>query len=187
MSGSDVSGGIKFQQSTPTGNSDAISTLQAARGAAMLYRETSEKNYLDDATRLLSWSNAHIQYPDGLFYQRYNMTSGPDDIPLINSAGIGISTNLELYQATSNRAYLVQAEYIATRSLTRYFNNTLGRINDPGYWSFELVDAFDALRIVGGNPFWEEKMDTAMAWLHANKRDPNGHYDTVWGGDPQTT
>jgi uncharacterized protein YyaL (SSP411 family) len=185
MSGSDVSGGIRFQENTPNGNSDAISTLQGARGAAMIYRATGEKQYLNDATRLLTWANSHIQYANGLFYQRYNITTGPDDIPLINSAGIAISTNLELYQTTNNRAYLVQAEYIATRSLTQFFNHANGNITAAGYWAFELVDAFDQLRIVGGNPFWEEKMGKSMQWLHDNKTDPNGHYPTDWSESAQ--
>src|SRR5439155_12146652 len=46
----------------------------------------------------------------------------------------------------------------------------------------ELADAFDEMTRVGGNPYWREKLDIALHYLHDNKRDPNGHYGVVWGG-----
>jgi hypothetical protein len=191
LSGEDSAGGggIYFDQTDDTFK-DAISTLQGARGAAMLYRETGDSSYLNDATRLLTWANTHIQQTDGLFDQHYSTidNSGASGIPLVNSAGIGITTNLELYEATNSRTYLLQAERIATRSLTRYFDSATGRINDEGYWAFELADAFEEMRIVEQNSLWETKLDTALAWLHDNKRDPNGHYGVLWGnGGTQTT
>ena len=69
----------------------------------------------------------------------------------------------------------------ASRSLTRYFNSTTGAINDEGFWAFELVDALDDLSRVGGNPLWRARIITALEWLHANRRDPNGHYGRLWG------
>src|SRR5688572_26957627 len=111
-------GGIYFKE-TSTAGTDAISTLQGARGAAMLYRATGEPQYLADATRLLTWAETHIQQPDGLYYQHYSTsTNTPSGIPLVNSAGIGILTNLELFHATGQRDYLSEAQRIATRTLT---------------------------------------------------------------------
>jgi len=174
-------GGIYFKE-TSTAGTDAISTLQGARGAAMLYRATGEPQYLADATRLLTWAETHIQQPDGLYYQHYSTsTNTPSGIPLVNSAGIGILTNLELFHATGQRDYLSEAQRIATRTLTRYFDGATGRLNDQGYWAFELVDALDALHLHDGNGLWLNKVDTAMNWLRHNKRDPNGHYGDTWG------
>jgi hypothetical protein len=184
LSGEDAlaGGGIYFSEDSHNGK-DAISTLQGARGAAMLYRATGQQQYFNDATRLLDWANTHIQRADGLYYQNFGIASNaPGGVPLANSAGISILTNLDLYQATGQRSYLIEAERIATRTVTYHFNNTTGRINDPGYWAFELADSFDEMTRVGENPYWREKLNFALHYLHDNKRDPNGHYGDVWGG-----
>ena len=174
-------GGIYFQQFNDY-SKDAISTLQGARGAAMLYQATGQQSYLDDATRLLDWANSHIQQSNGLFYQGFIIsTNMPGGVNLVNSAGDGISANLEIYDATGDEDYLTEAQRIATETLTRYFDSATGRLNPEGYWAFELVDALNNLYLHDRNPLWLSKVNTAMAWLHDNKRDPNGHYDVFWG------
>ncbi|MEX0613018.1 MAG: glycoside hydrolase family 76 protein, partial [Pirellulales bacterium] len=174
-------GGIYFKQ-FEFSSKDSISTLQGARGAAMLYRATGEPSYLNDATRLLTWARTHVQRVDGMFSERWNIsTNGPEGFDLVNSAGIGISTNLELYDATGSAAYLTEAQRMANRTLTRYFDSATGRINDEGFWAFELVDALDNLYLHDRNPLWLNKVNGAMVWLHSNKRDPNGHYGLFWG------
>jgi mannose/cellobiose epimerase-like protein (N-acyl-D-glucosamine 2-epimerase family) len=181
-------GGIYFQQFDGS-SKDAISTLQAARAAAMLYRQTAQPSYLNDATRLLTWANTHIQRADGLYSERWKVsTNAPEGFDLINSAGIGISTNLELYGATGTAGYLAEARRLANRSLSRYFDGPTGRINDEGYWAFELVDALDDLYRHDRDAKWINAVDGALTWLHDNKRDPNGHYGLYWGRDgAQTT
>ena len=151
-------------------------------GAAMLYRATGEQSYLTAATRLLTWAQTHIQRADGMFSERWRIsTNAPEGFDLVNSAGMGISTNLELYDATSNSAYLSEAQRLANRTLSRYFDSSTGRINDEGYWAFELVDALDNLHLHDRNPLWLDRVDRALNWLHDNKRDPNGHYGLFWG------
>ena len=76
-------GGIYFRQ-FDFSSKDAISTLQAARGAAMLYRETGQQSYLDDATRLLTWAQTHLQRSDGMFSERWNIsTNSPEGFDLV--------------------------------------------------------------------------------------------------------
>jgi hypothetical protein len=174
-------GGIYFKQ-FDFSSKDAISTLQAARGAAMLYNVTGVSSYLNDATRLLTWARNRIQRSDGMFSERWNISQNrAEGFDLINSAGIGISTNLELYDATNNPAYLSEAQRMANRTLTRYFDSGTGRINDEGYWAFELVDALDNLYLHDRNPLWINRVNGGLTWLHDNKRDPLGHYGLFWG------
>jgi hypothetical protein len=176
-------GGIYFKQNEFT-SKDAISTLQGARGAAMLYRATGQQSYLNDANRLLAWGRSHIQRSDGLYSERWSIPgNGPDGADLVNSAGIAISANLEMYDATGNAGYMTEAQRIASRSLSRYFDAGTGRINDEGYWAFELVDALDNLYLHDNNPLWLNRVSGALTWLHDNKRDPNGHYGLFWGRD----
>jgi hypothetical protein len=174
-------GGIYFKQ-FDFSSKDAISTLQGARGAAMLYNISGEQRYLNDATRLLTWAEDHIQRPDGLYSERWNIAANSTEgFDLINSAGISISTNLELYDATGSVTYLAEAQHIASRSLSRYFDSGTGRINDEGYWAFELVDGLVNLYKHDSNAIWLESVNDALVWLYDNKRDPEGHYEVFWG------
>ncbi len=174
-------GGIYFKQ-FDFFSKDTISTLQGARAAALLYQATGQASYLSDATRLLTWANSHVQQPNGLFNQGFVIeTNSPGGVAIVNAAGVGISANLELYNATDNASYLTEAQRIAATTLGRYFDAATGRINDEGYWAFELVDALADLYVADRNPTWINRIDTALDWLHANKRDANGHYGLFWG------
>jgi hypothetical protein len=186
LSGEDsvVGGGIYFSEPDHS-SKDSISTLQAVRAGLMLYQLTGQARFLSDATRLYGWSTTHVQQSDGLFVERYRITGPttgqPEGFTLINSAGIGLSSNLLFYEATGNTAYLREAQRIGKRSIPRYFNSTSGAINDEGFWAFELVDALDDMYLHDRNPAWLNAVKNAMTWLHNNREDPNGHYGTLWG------
>lgn len=190
MSGEDnvAGGGIYFRQGDVS-SKDTISTLQGARGAAMLYRATGESRHLADAQRLMAWARTHVQRPNGLFNQGFVVaTNSPGGVEIVNSAGIGISANLELYKATGSGAYLAEARRIGNAAVSRYIDAATGRINDEGYWAYELVDGLANLYAADRNPLWLDHAAVALTWLHQNKRDPNGHYDTFWGRNgPITT
>jgi hypothetical protein len=177
-------GGIYFHEFDRS-TKETISTLQGARAALMLFQATQEPAYLTDATRLSDWARTHTQQSDGLFLEKWYLTGAKagtaGDFALVNAAGDAISMNLEFYAATGDAARLQEAQRIANRSLTRYFNRTTGAINDEGFWAFELVDALDDLHRVDGNPIWLERTADALQWLHSNRRDPNGHYGRLWG------
>lgn len=193
LSGEDSAGGGGIYFSQPDRDvKETISTLQGARAALMLYRATAQASYLQDATRLYEWSRTHVQEPDGMFLERYYLT-GPKagtagDFALVNGPGDAIAVQLEFFAATGNAANLQEAQRMATRSLTRFFDSSTGAIRDEGFWAFELVDALCELTRVDGNPLWRDRTVAALRWLHDNRRDPNGHYDALWGrGGKQTT
>ncbi len=186
LSGEDDAGGGGIYFSVPDRSvKEMISTLQGARAALMLYRATNEQTYFDDAVRLYQWAEDHVQQADGLFLERYYLT-GPragtaGDHTLVNGAGDAIAVQLEFFAATGNPANLQEAQRIAGRSLSRFFNTSTGAINDEGYWAFELAEALCNLTLVDGNPLWRTRVVNALRWLHDNRRDPNGHYGTLWG------
>jgi hypothetical protein len=188
ISGEDTAGGGGIYFSVPDHSSkDAISTLQAVRGGLMLYQITGQSRYLTDATRLYAWAVSHIQQPNGLFKERFKLsTNASDGFTLINSAGIGLASNLLFHNTTGDAAYLREAQRIAAASRSAYFNSGSGAINDEGFWAFELVDALDDLYLTDHNPAWLNAVNGAMTWLHSNREDPNGHYGTLWGRDAYT-
>jgi hypothetical protein len=186
LSGEDSAGGGGIYFSVPdTSSKNAISTLQEVRAGLMLYQITGQARFLTDAQRLYAWSASHIQQPNGLFKEGYMLT-GPNagsavGFTLVNSAGIGLASNILFYDATGDASYLREAQRIAAASRSAYFNSSSGAINDEGFWAFELVDALGDLYLTDHNPAWLTATTNAMTWLHNNREDPNGHYGTLWG------
>jgi hypothetical protein len=188
LSGEDdsaASGGGGIYYSTDRSFKDSAATLQGARAALLLYQITGQSHYLADATRLYTWEKNTLQTSDGLFEEKY-YTTGPQagtisTTTLVNFTAFGIDDNIQFYNATHDASYLLEAQRIANRSLTRFFNTTTGAINDEGFWAFELVNALDDLYAADHNPTWLQSTESALEWLHANGQDPNGHYGTLWG------
>jgi DUF1680 family protein len=174
-------GGIYFREGSG-GNKNTISTLQEARGAAMLYQATGQQRFLNDATRLLDWTNSHVQRSDGLYYQDYRVT-GIDhisNVPLTNGAGMGILTNLEMYDITHEESYLTEARRVGARASQNFAASSNGRISGAGYWAFELVDAWVDLYEHDGDPRWLDDASRAVEFLKTNLEDNNGRYGLDW-------
>ena len=149
LSGSDSAGGggIYNNQLDHTAK-DSVATLQGARAALLIYQITGQTAYLTDATQLYNWAATHTQQSNGLFMQGYALSGSnantAQGVALVNAAGIGISCNIQFYEATQNSSYLTEAETIANTTLTRYFNSTtapstmrdIGLLNSPTpYWT----------------------------------------------------
>ena len=176
-------GGIYFREGS-AGNKNTISTLQEARGAAMIYQATGQQRFLDDAIRLLDWSNSHVQRSDGLYYQDYRTTNIGDisNVPLTNGAGMGILTNLEMYDITADEDYLLEARRVGARASQNFTASNNGRIGSAGYWAFELVDAWVDLYEHDGDPRWLNDASRGIEFIKNQLEDNNGHYGLDWNG-----
>ncbi len=188
LSGSDGAAGGGIYWDPGSAWKDAISTLQGARGAALIYEVTGQSSYLSDATSLYNWAATHIQLSNGLYYQQYQISSGSaTGTPIVNSAGDGISLNIQMYKATGTKSYLTEAESIANTALSSYFNSSTGAINDEGYWAFELADGLLDLYQIDHNAKYLSAVEGGMQYLYYDMQDTNGHYGTYWGrGGPLT-
>jgi hypothetical protein len=190
LSGEDsVGGGGIYFKENQFGAKETVSTLQAARAALMIYRANGDNQYLADARRLYRWTADTTQHSSGVFWEKFYWNTGQvGDNTLVNAAGMGLSTNLEFYKATGEPSYIVEAQRIANACLSRFFNATTGRLNDQGYWAFELVDGLVDLYELDGNARWLGAVEQALTYLHDHKRDSNSHYGPLWGnGVDQTT
>ncbi|TWT85963.1 Glycosyl hydrolase family 76 [Posidoniimonas polymericola] len=174
-------GGIYFREGS-LGNKNTISTLQEARGAAMIYQATGEQQYLDDAVRLLEWSNSHVQRSDKLYYQEYRDTNIGDigNVPLTNGAGMGVLTNLELYDITGDAAYLAEAQRVGLAAARQFTNSSTGSVWGGAYWAFELVDAWVDLYQHSGSTRWLGYAADAVEFIKNDLEDNNGHYGRDW-------
>jgi predicted alpha-1,6-mannanase (GH76 family) len=164
---------------------DTTAALQGARAALMLYQATDDPSYLADAQRRYAWAKDVTQLPGGTFMEKLYL-SGPKagqigDFDLVHYAGYAIAANSLFYDVTGDASYLAEAQRIATASLSRYFDRSTGRINDEGFWAYELVDGLVELYRRDGNSLWLARVATALQWLRDNKQDPAGHYGKFWG------
>ncbi|MCA9241414.1 MAG: hypothetical protein KDA37_14495, partial [Planctomycetales bacterium] len=178
-------GGVYFREGSG-GNKNTISTLQEARGAAMIYQATGQQRFLDDAVRLLDWTNSHVRTSDYLYYQEYR-DQGIDDIsnvPLTNSAGMGILTNLEMYDITGDQQYLDEARYTTVFASRRFQDRNSGSVWGGGYWAFELVAGWIDLFEHDGAVRWLDQAASAIDFLKANIEDDNRHYGRDWHATP---
>ena len=190
LSGSDSAGGGGIYWTAGCGYKDTVATLQGARAALLIYQITGQTSYLTDATQLYNWAATHTRESNGLFMQQYYVVMGSGAMaqgtPLVNAAGIGISCNVQFYEATHTSSYLTEAETIANTALTSYFNSSTGAINDEGYWAFELTDGLIDLYKIDHNVRWLNATTGGLQYLDNDMQDPNGNYGLFWGrGGPQ--
>lgn len=104
--------------------------------ALQLYTITNEKKYLQTALQLYNWVNAHLQSPDGLYYDNIKIPSLKiDSAKYTYNTGTMLQSNVLLYKITHDKKYLERAENMAA-SATQFFykKNKL-----PGHYWFNAV------------------------------------------------
>jgi uncharacterized protein YyaL (SSP411 family) len=89
--------------------------------ALQLYKVTHQQNYLDTGLLLYNWVNAHLQSPDGLYYDNIKILSLKIDSAIYTyNTGTMLQSNVLLFTITKNKKYLKEAERIASAA-ERYF------------------------------------------------------------------
>jgi uncharacterized protein YyaL (SSP411 family) len=104
--------------------------------ALELYKITHQQNYLDTALLLYKWVNAHLQSPQGLFYDNIKIPSLKIDSAIYTyNTGTMLQSNVLLYDITNDKKYLQEAERIASAAKDFFYrNNKL-----PGNYWFNVV------------------------------------------------
>ncbi|MDQ6904947.1 MAG: glycoside hydrolase family 76 protein [Bacteroidota bacterium] len=104
--------------------------------ALQLYKITNQQNYLDTALALYNWVNAHLQSPEGLYYDNIKIPSLKIDSAIYTyNIGTMLQSNVLLYNITKDKKYLSEAERIAQAAqIFFYKNNKL-----PGNYWFNAV------------------------------------------------
>jgi hypothetical protein len=101
---------------------NAVSTANAALLAIRLYEATGSIPYLDWAERMYAWVVECLTRPDGLIADHVRSDGSIDAHAWAYNQGAMIADAALLYQATSIRSYLQQAESLARRSLSHFTN-----------------------------------------------------------------
>ncbi|SFQ23559.1 Glycosyl hydrolase family 76 [Parafilimonas terrae] len=104
--------------------------------ALQLYKITNDNKYLQTALQLYNWVNAHLQSPDGLYYDNIKIPSLKiDSAKYTYNTGTMLQSNVLLYNITHDKKYLQRAESMAAAATNFFYkNNKL-----PGHYWFNAV------------------------------------------------
>jgi hypothetical protein len=133
--------------------------------ALQLYKLTKQRQYLNTALALYGWVNRYLQSPDGVYYDNIKIPSLKIGMATYTyNTGTMLQSNVLLYQLTSNKKYLTEAQRIAKAGNEHFFKN--GRL--PGnYW-------FNAVMLRGYIDLY--KIDKNKNWINFFEADA----DNIW-------
>jgi hypothetical protein len=137
MTGFDtLSGGGLYWKEDAKNSKNTCSNGPGIIVALELYKITHQQNYLDAALLLYHWANAHLQAPDGLYYDNLKIPSLKIDSAIYSyNTGTMLQSNVLLFTITKDKKYLKEAKRIASAAeIFFYKNNRL-----PGNYWFNAV------------------------------------------------
>lgn len=133
MTGFDsLSGGGLYWKEDAKNSKNTCSNGPGIIIALELYKITNQQNYLDTALLLYHWVNAHLQAPDGLYYDNIKIPSLKVDSAIYTyNTGTMLQSNVLLFTITKNNKYLREAERVASAAERYFYKNKRLR---PNYW-----------------------------------------------------
>ena len=124
-------GGIYWKEDTKN-SKNTCSNGPGILVALQLYKVTHQQNYLDSALLLYNWVNAHLQAPEGLYYDNIKIPSLKIDSAIYTyNTGTMLQSNVLLFTITKDKKYLKEAQRIATAAKTYFYKNNKLPAN---YW-----------------------------------------------------
>ena len=100
--------------------------------ALQLYKATQQEKYLDTAMLLYNWVNKNLKSPDGLFFDNIKLPSKEiDKRKFTYNLGTMLQSNVQLYNITKDKKYLIAAQRQADAGLKYFYKNNLFPDN---YW-----------------------------------------------------
>ena len=97
-----------------------------------------------------------------------------------------IRANVLFHAITADPVYLAEARRIAHSAEAKWVDAQTGGIADGGRFAHMLLESFIAVEQQDPDPRWPRIVGSALAFVHKEVRDPNGHYGNRWDR-PQTT
>src|SRR6202453_2889423 len=115
-------GGLPFSNAYTNGERNTTTTAPAAELGTLLYKLTSDAQYLQFAEKAYEWVRNCLQQPVNLYADHIGDRGVVEPRLWSYNQGTMIGAGTLLFQATGNSAYLYQARQTAKAAL-EYFNN----------------------------------------------------------------
>lgn len=116
------------------------------------------------------WTNDNLQRPDGLYSDHLDLAGTIEPTVWSYNQGVPVGVNVLLFQATHDRAYLVEAQRIASAAST-YFDAKGGIETQPVAFNSIYFKNLMLLESVAGGSTYRTEMQSYADSLWANSRD----------------
>jgi hypothetical protein len=145
-------GGLPFSNASSNGERNTVTTAPAAELGVLLYKLTSNVQYLRFAEKAYEWVRGCLQQPANLYADHMGNKGVVEPTLWSYNQGSMLGAGTLLYQATGNAAYLYEARQTAQAAL--------------GYFTLE--------RLVSENPFFVSVYLRNLLYLDSVTHDPPG-------------
>ena len=174
-----LGGGIYWRENRLSKNT--CSNGPSAMAALAVARHLNPVYYIGWAKRIVAWTNTKLQDTDGLFLDNCNLDGKPERTKWTYNAALMLRSNLALWKATGERAYLTEANRIAEASERVFVEPTTNAFRDEANFSHLLVEAFLELHQETHAPYLRARAEACGNFAWTQLRDPSdgGHW-TKW-------
>ncbi len=178
-----LGGGIYWKEKEKT-SKNTCSNAPAMVLALRLFQVTHKQDYMDAAKRLYDWTNAHLQAPDGLFWDNIRVDGTIEKTKWSYNTALMLRANCLFYSLTHEKPYYEEAERIARSAASYWVKVETGAIADDGAFAHLLAEAFLAVSEMDGKTYWRGLVDKALTHLYTHLKDEDGHYSEHWNRLP---
>lgn len=131
-----------------------------------LYQITHEAHYLTTALSVYQWTNAHLQGPEGVYYDNIQLPSlKVGKATYTYNTGTMLQANVLLFRITNDQKYLQEAQRVAKAGRAHFFKN--GRLPNGNYWfNAVMLRGYADLYQTNHNPAWLDfwQIDADAIW-----------------------
>ena len=179
-------GGVFWTQATWSSDRNTVSNMPGAELGLRLYQLTHRRSYLTWALRMYRWTDAHLQRPDGLYWDHLDLQGNVDTTIWSYNQGVPVGVNVLLFEITGQRRYLAEAQRIAAASYAYFVRG--GRLDtQPPYFNSIYFKNLLLLASVTHASSYRRAMADYAQRMWTSHRDPaTGLFHFAAAGDQHT-
>lgn len=163
-------GGVFWTQASWSHDRNTVSNMPGAEVGLRLYQITRDRYYLDWASKMYEWTNAHLLAPNGLYWDHIDLAGNIEKTQWSYNQGVPVGVNVLFYQITGDKTYLQRAESIASAALDFY--NTDNRLyTQPSYFNSIFFKNLLLLQSVNHNQRYVQAMQAYADKVWTSYRD----------------
>lgn len=166
------------RESQKTKNTCSVAPI--AFSCLRYYEVTQGKSYLETAKELMVWLDANLKDADNLYFDNLRMSGRIGRRKWSYNSAMPLRCYVLLYKLTGQQDYREKAEQIANASRDQWYNASSGAIQCESMFAFTLIEGWVELSEATGDRQWATLAESALSYVHANVKDPNGRYSRRW-------
>lgn len=181
-----AAGGVFWTQAPWSSDRNTVSNMPGAELGLRLYQITGQREYLDWALRMYEWTNAHLQRPDGLYWDHLKLQGDVETTVWSYNQGVPVAVNTLLYEVTGDGHYLHEAERIAAAGYDYFV--TGGRLDaQPPFFNSIYFKNLLLLESVTHTTTYRHAAESYADRMWRSRRDAGtGLFHFGAAGDPHT-